>query len=63
MTTGWIIANIALAVAVTTLVAGLAVLIPLNLDRRSKVPALRKVVGLGPNAVQRSDSRHDRRAA
>lgn len=63
MTTGWIIANIALAVAVTTLVADLAVLIPLNLDRRSKVPALRKVVGPGPNAVQRSDSRHDRKAA
>jgi hypothetical protein len=33
MTTGWLIVNIALAVIVTTLVAGLAVLVPLRLDR------------------------------
>jgi hypothetical protein len=33
MTTGWLIVNSALAVIVTTLVAGLAVLVPLRLDR------------------------------
>jgi hypothetical protein len=35
MTTGWIIVNIALALGVTALVAGVAVLVPFHLDRRA----------------------------
>lgn len=36
MTTGWMITNIVLAALVSTLVAGVAVLVPLRLDRDAR---------------------------
>lgn len=39
MTITWIVVNIALAVAVTAFVAGISVLVPLQLDRRARAPA------------------------
>ena len=38
MTTGWLIVNIALAVVVSAIVAGAAVLVPLRLDRGATTP-------------------------
>ena len=52
MTTGWLIVNIALAVIVTTLVAGLAVLVPLRLARGGATTP-------GPGAVPASDRTHE----
>ncbi len=37
MTTGWILVNIAIAIAVTALVAGISVLVPLRLDRSRSI--------------------------
>ncbi len=43
MTTGWIIVNIALALMVSALVAGVSVLVPHQLHRRALVAELQDV--------------------
>jgi len=71
MTTGWIIINAALAVAVSALVAGVAVLVPRRLHRhamrhdaryarRHAEPAMR-AVQVAPH--RRPSTYHDRQAA
>lgn len=55
MTTGWILANVALAIVVTAIVALPAVLIPARLDRRPRkaTPMIRVPHRLAAPAAER----------